>query len=48
MKVAVTVHKGKMEKIKIRTEQKRCIGIITEQEKHTTKPAVTIGKSEKN
>lgn len=48
MKVAVTQHKGKMEKIKIRTEQERCISIITEQEKHTTKTAVTTGKSEKN
>lgn len=33
MKVTVTQHEGKMEKmIKIRTEQGRCISIIMEQE----------------
>lgn len=48
MKVAVTQHKGKIEKIKIRTEQERCISITTEQEKHINKTAVTTHKSEKN
>lgn len=32
-KVAVSQHKGKMQKIKIRTEQEKCISITMEEEK---------------